>query len=325
MADLDISMVSGDYDRIQGIKTGKVPVEGCRVRYLNLAPPETFKRLFDSQEFDVAEMSFSTYMLTRFSFDFPYTAVPIFLSRVFPHCSIYVNTDRGITRPEDLKGKRVGVPNWHFTRGLCVRGMLSDEYGVRVEDIRWRAGGIDTPGGLTYRAAPPPPGIEYEQIPGDQTLGDMLADGRIDAIITYRDPQVFTDKAPKVARLFPQFRKPEQAWFNKTGIFPIMHVVGIRDRLLRDHPWLAASVVNAFEQSKALAIPHLTDLDALATTLPWMVAEAEDTIALMGEDFWPYGVAKNLKTIQAQTRWSVEQGISPRRLEPEELFDPSTL
>ena len=323
--ELEISMVSGNYDRIQGIKSGEVPVEGCRVRYVNLAPPETFKRLFDNQEFDVAEMSFSTYLMTRFKKNFPYTAVPIFLSRVFPHCSIYIRTDRGIAKPEDLKGKLIGTPNYHFTRGLCVRGMLSDEYGVRPEDIRWRAGGIDTPGGLTYMATDPPPGLDYRAIPPDQTLGAMLADGRLDAIVTYRDPQVFTDRMPNIGRLFPDFRTPERAWFKKSGIFPIMHVVGIRDRLLRDHPWLAASVVSAFERAKALAIPHLTDLDALATTLPWMVAEAEDTVALMGEDFWPYGVAKNLKTIQAQTRWSVEQGLSPRQLKPEELFVPSTL
>ena len=319
---LNITVVSGDYDRIQAIKTGKVPVEGCAVTYVNLAPPETFQRLFTNQEFDVAEMSFSSYMLARSRMDWPYTAVPIFPSRVFPHSSIYVRTDRGIHRPEDLKGKLIGIPNYHFTRGLVVRGMLQDEYGVRNEDIRWRIGGIDAPGGLTYMPFDPPAGLEVETIPADKTLGQMLVDGKIDAIITYRDPQVFTDRAPNIGRLFPNFRPVEQAWFKKTGFFPIMHTVGVRNSLLAEHPWLARAVVKAFEQSKAACMPHLVDLDALYTSLPWLVAEAEDTIKLMGEDFWPYGLAKNRKMIETQVRWSVEQGISAKCFTPQELFVP---
>ena len=322
MPPLSITVVSGDYDRIRAIKSGKVAVEGCSVTYLTLTPPETFKRLFDDHEFDVAEMSFSSYLLARSRFDWPYTAVPVFLSRVFPHCSIYIRTDRGIRRPEDLQGRTVGIPNWHFTRGLVVRGMLQDEYGVRCGDIRWRVGGIDTPGGLTYMPIEPPAGIEVQPIGAGETLGAMLADGRIDAIITYRDPQVFTDKTPNIGRLFPDFRTAERAWFAKTGIFPIMHTVGIRNSLLDRHPWLAANVVTAFAQAKALCMPHLTDLDALAVTLPWLVAEAEATVELMGEDFWPYGVAKNHVTLAAQARWSVEQGIAHRLFAPEELFAP---
>jgi len=325
MSAIPVRIASGNYDRIQAIKTGDVGIEGCRVDYVNLAPPETFRRLFEDQEFDVAEMSFSTYLLTRTQFPFPYTAVPVFLSRVFPHSSIYIRTDRGINGPEDLKGRLIGLPNYHFTRGLCVRGMLSDEYGLANEDVRWRIGGIDTPGGLQYMQIDPPPGIEAEQIPAGQTLGAMLAAGAIDAIITYRDPQVFTDKVPHVGRLFPKFRAAEQAYFKKTGIFPIMHVVGIRDALLAEHPWITANLMTAFEAAKQLAMPPLTDLDALAVTLPWLVAEAEDTIALMGADFWPYGIAKNRAAITAQTRWSVEQGITSRQLQLEEIFVPSTL
>ena len=147
MAVIRLKIASGNYDRIQALKTGEAVIEGCEIDYLTLSPPETFRRLFDDQEFDVAEMSFSTYLLAREKFDWSYTAVPVFLSRVFPHCSIYVRTDRGIVTPQDLKGRLVGIPNYHFTRGLCVRGMLSDEYGVHNEDVRWRIGGIDSPGG----------------------------------------------------------------------------------------------------------------------------------------------------------------------------------
>jgi 4,5-dihydroxyphthalate decarboxylase len=250
--------------------------------------------------------------------------VPIFPSRVFPHSSIYIRTDRGIREPSDLKGRLIGIPNYHFTRGLVVRGMLADEYGVKNADIRWRIGGIDTPGGLTYMPFEPPAGVEVQTIPADQTLGQMLVDGRIDAIITYRDPQVFTDKAPNVGRLFPDFRSVEQAWFTKTGFFPIMHTVGIRNSLLAEHPWIAGAVMTAFEKAKAACMPHLVDLDALYTTLPWLVAEAEDTIRLMGADFWPYGLARNRTMIETQIRWSVEQGISAKRFNPEELFVPGS-
>lgn len=325
MADLPITVVSGDYDRIQAVKTGAAGITGCDVTYINLTPPETFHRLFEDQEFDVAEMSFSTYLLARSRFDWPYTAVPVFLSRVFPHCSIYIRTDRGIEMPEDLKGRRIGIPNYHFTRGLCVRGMLADEYAVTPGDIHWLTGGVDAPGGLAYMAVAPPAGVQVDGIGTGETLGAMLAAGEIDAIITYRDPEVFTAGAPDIARLFPDFRTPERAYFAKTGIFPIMHLVGIRDSLLANHPWLAEAVVAAFETAKTASMPRLRDLDALSVALPWLVAETEDTIALMGEDFWPYGVEKNLKTIAAQTRWSFEQGISDHQFSPEELFAPKPL
>ena len=325
MSPLTLRIASGNYDRIQAIKNGDIAIPGCDIDYVNMAPPETFRQLFDHREFDVAEMSFSTYLLARTRFDFPYTAVPVFLSRVFPHSSIYVRTDRGILVPTDLKGRSIGIPNYHFTRGLCVRGMLSDEYGLANEDVDWRVGGIDTPGGLQYMQIDPPDGVEAQAIGVDQTLGDMLADGVIDAIITYRDPQVFTERVPNIGRMFADFRTAEQAYYKKTGIFPIMHMVGIRDDLLADHPWLAVAVMEAFEEAKKRVMPNLIDLDALAVTLPWLVAEVEDTIALMGEDFWPYGTEKNMSTISAQTRWSVEQGISSRQLDLEDIFVPSTI
>lgn len=325
MSPIRISVVSGDYDRVRAIKTGEVAVDGCEVDYLNLAPPETFQRLFDGQEFDVAEMSFSTYLMTRFRDDFPYTAVPVFPSRVFPHSSIYVRTDRGIETPEDLRGRLVGIPNYHFTRGLVVRGMLQDEYGVRNEDIRWRIGGIDTPGGLTYMTIDAPDGVEAAPIGADETLGDLLAEGRIDAIVTYRDPQVFTDRVPNIGRLFPDFRPVEQAYFRKSGMFPIMHTLGVRNSLIEEHPWITGALVKAFEQAKAVCMPQLVDLDALHVALPWLVAEAEATIELMGEDYWPYGMEKNAKVVETQARWSFEQGISPRQLTVDELFAPVTI
>jgi 4,5-dihydroxyphthalate decarboxylase len=268
-------------------------------------------------------MSFSTYMRARSKGGWPYLAVPVFLSRVFPHSSIYIRTGSGIEQPEDLKGRRIGIPNYHFTRGLCVRGMLQDEYGLRPEDCLWRIGGVDEPGGLQYLPMPAPKGVEAISIDPGKYLGAMPVEGEIDAIITYTDPRVFTEKHPNIARLFPDFRPAEQDYFAKTGIFPIMHVLGIRESLLEAHPWIANNIVAAFEEAKSLCMPSLVDLDALAVSLPWLVAEAEATMALMGEDFWPYGVEKNKKTIQAQIRWSHEQGISDRIFQIEDLFYPT--
>ncbi|HTP82394.1 MAG TPA: ABC transporter substrate-binding protein [Alphaproteobacteria bacterium] len=322
---LRLRAVSGDYDRIRALKTGEVGIDGCELDYLILSPGETFKRLFRTHEFDIAEMSFSTYMLALSKGDFPYRAIPVFLSRVFPHCSIYVRTDRGIAAPHDLKGKLVGVPNYHFTRGLVVRGMLQDEYGIKPQDLRWRVGGIDAPDDFNYVDRPSPPGVHIEFGGDGACLGEELKDGRLDAIISYRDPQVFVDRAPHIARLFPDFRAAEQDWYRRTGVFPAMHVVGIRSALVERHPSLPLSICRAFHEAKRRCQPQLFDLDALAVSLPWLVAEAEATARLMGPDFWPYGVAKNRRMIEAQARWSLEQGLSTVLRPPEELFITSTL
>lgn len=325
MPDVPITIATDDYDRTQPIASGRVPVEGCQVTYLTLTPGETFFRLFTYREFDVAEMSFSTYLLARSKGDWPYRALPVFLSRVFPHGSIYVRTDRGIEAPADLKGRTLGVPSYHFTRGLCARGVLRDEYGVEPGDVAWRIGGVDEPEDFDYVGFAPPPGVDVRPIDRSQCLGALLAQGSIDGIISYRDPGVLHDGTPHVDRLFPDFRPVERAYYQKTGVFPIMHLLGVRESLVERHPWLARSLVKAFEAAKALVLPRLTDLNALAVTLPWLVAEAQDTIRLMGEDYWPYGVEKNRATIEAQTRWSHEQGLSPRRYTAEEMFVPSTL
>jgi 4,5-dihydroxyphthalate decarboxylase len=325
MGDVPITIVTDDYDRIQPVRSGRVPVEGCEVTYLTLKPGETFFRLFTYREFDVAEMSFSTYLLARARGDWPYRALPIFVSRVFAHGSIYVRTDRGIETPADLKGRTLGLPSYPFTRGLCARGLLRDEYGVEPADIAWRVGGVDQPEDFDFVRFDPPPGVDVRRIEPGQCLGDLLAAGRIDGLVSYRDPRVLHDGTPNVGRLFPDFRAAERAYFAKTGIFPIMHLLGIRETLVERYPWIARSLVKAFEEAKALVLPRLADLDALAVTLPWLVAETRETIRLMGEDYWPYGIEKNRATLEAQTRWSFEQGLSPRRVAPEELFVPSTL
>jgi 4,5-dihydroxyphthalate decarboxylase len=322
---LRLLVATDDYDRIQALKQGKVAVEGCALDYLTLEPGETFTRLFRKHEFDISEMSFSTYMVALSQGGFPYRAIPVFLSRVFPHGSIYVRAGSGIREPRDLKGRIVGVPNYHFTRGLVVRGMLQDEYGVKPSDIRWRIGGVDRPEDFSYVAKPTPPGVDVEFIAPERHLAAELAEGRIDAIISYRDPQILLDDNPIISRLFDDFRGAEQDWYRRTQVFPAMHLIGIRESLLRHHPALAMNVCRAFEQAKAACLPRLFDLDSLKVTLPWLVAETRATVALMGKKFWPYGVSENSRMIETQARWSFEQGLSTRIFSAGDLFEPSTL
>lgn len=323
-AALRLKIATDDYDRIQALKTGKVAIEGCALDYLTLEPGETFTRLFRHHEFDISEMSFSTYMVALSQGGFPYRAIPVFLSRVFPHGSIYVRTGSGIRGPQDLKGRKVGVPSYHFTRGLVVRGMLQDEYGVKPSDIRWRIGGVDKPEDFSYVAKPSPPGVEVEFIAPGRHLALELAEGSIDAIISYRDPQILLDGDPVIGRLFDDFRALEQDWFRRTRVFPAMHLVGIREALLAEHPDLALKVCSAFEAAKRACLPRLFDLDSLKVTLPWLVAETRATVALMGPDFWPYGVEKNRRMIETQTRWSFEQGLSAKRFDAGDLFAAGT-
>jgi 4,5-dihydroxyphthalate decarboxylase len=302
MAELRLVVATGDYDRVAALKRGAVGIDGCLLEHLTLSPGETFTRLFRRHEFDISEMSFSTYLLALGKGGFPYRALPVFLSRVFPHGSIYVRADRGIAAPADLRGRIVGVPSYHFTRGLVVRGMLSDEYAVHPGDLRWRIGGVDQPEDYSYVDKPNPPGVEIGFLASGAYLGAELAAGRIDAIISYRDPAVLTERIAPIGRLFADFRAAEQDWFRRTGLFPAMHVLGIRERLIAENPWLPLAVCRAFQQAKAACLPRLFDLDALAVTLPWLVAEAQETVALMGDDFWPYGVQQNRRMIETQVR-----------------------
>jgi 4,5-dihydroxyphthalate decarboxylase len=323
--ELALSVACRAYDRVRALFDGRVRIEGCRATFLALGPEETFFRAFRHAEFDVSELSFSSYLITLDRGDPEYVALPIFLSRMFRHSAIYVRADRGIAQPQDLKGRLVGVPEYQVTAAVWVRGMLQDEYGVRPSDLRWRSGGLEEPGREEKLPLALPPSIELEPVPREQTLSRMLAAGELDALVAPRAPSCFTRREPQVARLFPEFRKVEQAYFAKTGLFPIMHVLGVRRSLAQQQPWLAASLVKAFAQAKELALAELGDVTALAASLPWLPAEVEETRARMGADWWPYGVDANRHALETLTRYAHEQGVTRRRLAVEELFAASTL
>ena len=322
---LPLTVACWDYDRTRALIDGRVPIEGCDATFFPLPVEETFFRALRHAEFDVAELSLSSYLMLLDRGDSPYIAIPAFVSRAFRHSAIYIRTDRGIRAPADLKGRVVGVPEYQVTAAVWARGILEDEHGVSPADLRWRTGGIEQPGRHEKVAMTLPPEIEATAIPTDETLGQWFVDGKLDAIVAPRAPSCFIEKRPHIGRLFPDFRAAERAYFAKTGIFPIMHVVGIRRRLVAEHPWLAASLFKAFVQAKRACLPELAEIAALKIMLPWLAAEYEETIAAMGADFWPYGVAGSEKTLAAILRYHHAQGLSSRRREIAELFVPATL
>lgn len=323
MHELDLTIASEAYDRIAALASGQVPVDGCRVTYLRLHAEELFHRAFGNAEFDVCELSFSSYLLASSRGSCPYLAVPVFLSRVFRHSAVYVRSDRGIRTPADLRGRAVGVPEYQMTAAVWVRGMLSDRYGVGAHEVRWSTGGLVQPGRTEKLALHLPPHFHVQPIGADRTLDGMLAGGELDAVVSARPPPSF-GRDPAVVRLFPDYRRAEEEYFRDTGIFPIMHVVGIRRDRLERHPWLAYSVLKAFGEAKAAGLRLLRDVGALAVTLPWAVAEYDRTVALMGEDYWPYGIEPNRVALEAILRYLHEQGLTERRLGVEEVFAPGT-
>jgi len=323
MVEIPVTIACGNYDRTEAIRDGRVKVEGCAVTYLPLYPEEIFHRVFKFREFDISEMSFSSYIRTVAAGTSAYTAVPAFVSRIFRHSGIYIRKGAGIEKPEDLRGKRIGVPEYQITAVVWMRGMMQHQYGVPPSEISWRSGGQEQAGRHERTPLKPIPGLDLKPIPEDRTLVGMLRDGELDALFTARAPSSFLNREPHIARLFPNTRAAEQAYYKKTKLFPIMHLIGIRKLLTEKYPWLATSVYKAFCEAKALAMINLRDVNALMVTLPWLEAETHETAAIMGEDFWKYGIAENLPEIEALTKYIHEQGLADRRVKVEELFHPS--
>lgn len=322
---LRLSLACGDYDRTRPILDGRVAVEGCDLAALALTPEESFFRAFRHSAFDVAELSLSTYVMTTARGTCPYVAVPAFVSRSFRHSAIYIRRDRGIARPEDLKGRRIGVPEYQVTAAVWARAILEQEHGVRPRDLHWISGGVEEPGRPDKVVMDLPPDVALSRAPEGRWLSEMLAAGDIDALMCPRAPSCFDAGHPQIARLYADPSAAAAAWFTRRRVFPIMHVVGIRRSLVEAHPWLPQSVFKAFVAARDIALERLRDTTALAVSLPFLVEEAERTRALMGDDFWPYGLGENRATLEMFLDEHHRQGLSPRRLAPEQLFAGSAL
>ena len=319
---LQLSYAGHLSDRVRDLYDGTVVPEGIDLHCLRLEPFEAFPRMLQG-DFHCGEMSFSTYVIRVAQKDMPFVAIPVFPSRTFRHSAIYVNADAGIRTPEDLRGKRIGVPEYTSTAMVWARGMLKDEYGVLPSDIRWLTGGLRD-AGRKQKFRPQIPGVEIQHT-ADRTLNEMLVSGELDAIIAPQMPPALREGHPKVRFLFPDYAEVERAYYRKTGIFPIMHVVVLRRDLYEAHPWVASSLCNAFEQAKDNSLRELRIEEPLPVSLPWVHDLARSVRELMGTDYWPYGVDKNRKVIEALCGYVHDQGLAPRQVAVDELFAASVM
>jgi 4,5-dihydroxyphthalate decarboxylase len=325
MAKLRLTLACWDYDRTQPLMNGAVVPEGIDLNYLNLVVEETFFRMLRHREFDAAELSLSSYVVSLMRDDPPFIAIPVFPSRFFRHSCIFVSARSGIERPGDLVGRRIGVPEYQMTAPVWIRGILHDEYGVDPADVEYFTGGEEEPGREEKLELELPEKFKVRPIPADKTLSEMLAGGEIDALHAARAPSTFYTRPRDVRRLFADFPAVERAYFAKTRIFPIMHVIALRRDVYERDRWIAGSLYKAFEAAKRSTYEGLIVSAAAKTMLPWQIAEVEQARREMGEDWWPYGVAPNRHVLETFLRYHHEQGLSKRRVAVEELFAPECL
>lgn len=324
MSRLNLSLACWSYDRTEALQTGLVRPDGIDLNFQALDVEETFFRMLRNQEFDVAELSMSSYCVTLARDNPPFIAIPVFPSRFFRHSCIFVSAKSGIEKPEDLVGKRIGVPEYQMTAPVWIRGILQDEYGIDPSSVTYVTGGEETPGREEKLKLDLPEKFKVEPIGPEDTLTRMLADGEIDALHTARAPSTFYSEPDKVRRLFPNFVDVEKAYYDKTSIFPIMHVVAIRREVYERNRWIAQALYKAFCEAQKITYEQLMVSASLKTMLPWQIAMVEDTIATMGPNWWQYGVEANRHVIETFTRYHHEQGLSSRRLTVEEMFAPET-
>jgi 4,5-dihydroxyphthalate decarboxylase len=322
MAKLNLSVAVGPYDRTRALIDGTVQIDGVNPTCMTLSPEEIFFRAFRHAEFDICEMSLSSFTVKTSRGDCPYVGVPAFVSRSFRHNSIYVRTDR-IKKPEDLKGKKVGLPEYQLTANVWARSFLEDDYGVKASDIHWVRGGIEQAGRPEKVSVKLPDNVKLEDAPPGKSISALLAEGAIDGFMAPRPPAL-PKNTPNVGWLFPDPIAASTDYFKRTGIFPIMHIVGVRRSVAEQHPWLPGAVFKAFEESKAIALKSMEDTSATKVTLPFVEERLSQARALMGEDFWSYGVAPNRKTLETFLRQHHREGLSTRLMTVEELFHPGT-
>jgi len=322
MAKLNLSVAVGPYDRTRALIDGAVQIDGVKPACMTLSPEEIFFRAFRQAEFDICELSLSSFTVKTAQGNCPYVGVPAFVSRAFRHTSIYVRTDR-IKKPADLKGKKIGVPEYQLTANVWARAILEDDHGVKPSDVHWIRGGIedaDRPEKISIKL---PPEVKLEDAPKGKSISRLLKEGEIDGFIAPRPPSLPKD-TPNVGWLFSDPVAAAKEYFNRTRIFPIMHLVGVRRTLADKHPWLPGAVFKAFERAKKIALDQLNDTSATKVTLPFVEERLMEARALMGDDFWSYGVASNRKTLETFLRHHHAQGLSSRLVTVEQMFHPGT-
>lgn len=319
---LPLSIACGPYDRMAAIADGRVKIEGVDATYIAIqSGPEIFRRMIKNNEFDVSEMSASTYLSARTKGHFPFVGIPVFPSKVFRHSYIFVNKKSGITKPADLAGRRVGMMGYQQTAAVWIRGLLQEDYDLDLRSVHWMDGGSDAPFSGGGKEVKIPHGVNVEMIPDHIAMNDLLALGEIDAMLGARHPASF-GKSPEVARLFPNYREVERDYFQRTTIFPIMHTIVIREALHERHPWLASSLFKAFVQAKSAAEREMRFSGAMKYALPWLHNDLEEIDRLFGGDPFCYGLEENRASLEALSRYLYDQGFVDRNINIDNIFAP---
>lgn len=319
-----LKIAVGAYDRTLPLMAGLVAVDGVATEFVTAPLEEIFAQAFDAQAYDITELSFSNYLYLTSTGDCPYVGLPVFPSRSFRHSAIFIRTDRGIRGPLDLKGRSVGVREFSMTAALVARGVMEDDFGLRAADVHWRYGPADAQDSIPI-VRMKPNGVDLAPLTGAANLSDALADGIIDALVAYKPPPAFLDGAPNIDRLFVDFAAIEADYGRRTGIFPIMHLLGIRREIAARDPRLCLRICEAFEASRRYALARTNESQAPFTSLPWAPNEAARSRRLLGDDFWSYGVDANRPALEALCRYSHSQGITARQVSVDELFVPATM
>jgi 4,5-dihydroxyphthalate decarboxylase len=319
MPAIQLSMAVGSYDHVGDLVHGRVRPEGIDLISMELPIEEIFFRMFSFVEWDVSEFSMAKYVSLIGTATAPFHAIPVFPSRVFRQSAFYIATGSSIRRPEDLAGQRIGVPEWTQTAGIYARAFLQHQCGVRLADIRWIQAGVNQPGRTEKVALSLPDGVQIQQV-HDRSLNDLLLAGDLDGVISAREPAGFVTGDPRITRLWPDYRPIEESYYQETGIFPIMHVIVVKKDILARHPWIAMNLCRAFDEAKANSLRRLSTIVNSPIAIPWSRHAYQSAQEILGDNFWPYGIEANQRTIDAFLQYCNEQGVTQRKVAIEELF-----
>lgn len=315
----NLTIAMGVNDRVLPLMAGLVEMQGVSPRFITAPLEEIFANAFDHQPYDISELSCSNFIYLTTQGSCPYVGLPVFPSRSYRHGAFYIRTDRGITKPQDLKGKRVGVREYSMTAALVARGVLEDEYDVKAQDIDWYMGAADHTDTTPIKRMHPA-GISLQSIDAEQNLSEMLEEGSLDALLAYKPPLVFVQGHPLIKRLFDDVMEAERDYAVRSNMFPIMHVMGIRQPWYAQHHDKILPILNGFEAARAYSFAKLSEQQALYSMHPWGVHAWRESLELWGADKWQYGFEENYAELEALCRYAFNQGIISKAITPETLF-----
>ena len=319
MTKLNLSIATNDYDHFRDFRTGEVRAEGIDHNWFLFTHHECFARFTANREFDLAELSFAKFATQVTREDSDIIGLPVICSRLFRFSSFYVNRNSGIKTVGDLKGKRIGSPEWAHSAAVYMRGWMHNEMGVKLTDVHWYQAGANSPGREEKVELNLPEGVKLTRV-ADKSLSELLAAGEIDCAIIARPPTCFLEGHPDVVRLYPDYLEMEEQSYEQTGVWPIMHIIAMKKRILDEHPWVARNLFNAFQESKRRSLERLFDPAISRYPLAWLPTHARKMRDMFGDDPFPYGIEENRATWEQMALYTYQQGIAHRQFTPEEIF-----